>query len=147
VITELFAFCADDVVAMSKEVTTRIAINNSENATRDKQIDFRIGSILLVYCFLVRFFRTGRLAGAEDVACSSFFGVDFVRMKSAITFTGTSASQTISLSFALIRSDCSIVCASLSGMALIPCCINPESRLLMIFAVSELSAFIAPRNV
>src|ERR1051325_4034159 len=100
---------------MSKEVTVSIAINNSENATKGKKFDFRIGSILLIYCVLVRFFRTGRLAEAVDVAYSSFFGVDCERMRSATVFSGMSASQTISFSLANILSACKIACAFLSG--------------------------------
>jgi hypothetical protein len=42
VVTELFAFCADDV-AKSKEVTNRIEnTSNSKNANRGKVIDVRI---------------------------------------------------------------------------------------------------------
>jgi len=45
VVVELFAFCADDVTAMSNEVTKSIATpSSSENANKGK-IDFRIDSI------------------------------------------------------------------------------------------------------
>jgi hypothetical protein len=45
VVVELFAFCADEVIAMSNEVTNKIAASsNNENAITDKLIDLRIGS-------------------------------------------------------------------------------------------------------
>src|SRR4029434_10327610 len=44
VVVELFAFCADEVIAMSNEVTNKIAASsNNENAITDKLIDLRIG--------------------------------------------------------------------------------------------------------
>src|SRR5262245_32282848 len=104
----------------------------------------------LLQIFLVRFLVTGFLvfvgvdAGAL-VAGSDFFGV--ILIKSATVFSGMSASQRISLSRTDIFRLCKIVCACLSGTALMPCCINTVSRLLMILAVSGLSAFIAPRKV
>jgi hypothetical protein len=45
VVVELFAFWADDFIAMSNEVTNKIVVNsNNENAITDKLIDLRIGS-------------------------------------------------------------------------------------------------------
>src|SRR5262245_43428518 len=96
--------------------------------------------------YLVRFFLTGfRVAGFVLVVLVVVAGFGF--RYSATTVSGTSASQTTSLSFAVILRDFKIVCACLSGTASTPCFISPDNRLLMIFAVSGLSAFIAPRKL
>src|SRR6185503_6994364 len=171
VVVELFEFCADDFTATSKEVTNITdAATNSENAKRGK-IDFRIDGSpkfgLCTSCFvlctlneapstnsqvqafyLVRFFLTGfRVAGLLVVVLVAAAAAGLGFRYSATTVSGMSASQTTSLSLTLILRDFKIVCACLSGTASRPSFISPDSRLLMIFAVSVLSAFIAPRRL
>ena len=79
-VVELFAFCADEVVVRSNEVTKITATASDNENTSNDRMGLRIGLVFLLQFFLVRFLGTTGLLvftgfGAGALAGTALFVV------------------------------------------------------------------------